>query len=679
MPKPSPKRGPPHREAGRGGRAGLTRREFCVLGGGALLALSARAFPHVRQAAGRLDKVIVLGIDGMDPRLLAKFAAAGRMPHCARLMQTGHFSPLGTSDPPQSPVAWSNFISGTNPGGHGIFDFIARDAATLKPFLSTARTLPPAHTLRLGKFALPLSAGRVELLRTGPTLWKLLEDAGVPATVFRAPVNFPPTPTRARTVSGITTPDIHGSYGIFTFFTSDPAAATRDVSGGHLERVTLSGGVARCVLPGPANSFTTGGEPVNAPFTVELDAAGKGALIELQGARRLLRPGEWSDWLTVRFPMLPHLAEVSGICRLYLKRTAPHLELYVSPVNIDPVAPAMPISTPGHYARQLAEEVGPFYTQGMPEDTAALSSGVFDDDEYRVQATFVLEEQMRFFRHDLQRFERGLMYSYFSSLDLNSHAFWRCHDPGHPLYTPELERRHGDFLPGLYERMDQAVGEALGKTDDRTLLLVLSDHGFTSFRRQFNLNSWLMDHGYARARSPLDRGVAGYFQDTDWSRTRAYGLGINSLYLNLRGREPDGTVEPGAAADRLADELIARLTALRDPATGETVIRRVCRPREIYSGPHVHRAPDLVIGYNDHYRASWDTILGKYPREVLLDNTDPWSGDHCMDSALLPGVLLSNRRMAAAAPALADLAPTILAAFQVPAPPEMTGRDLGAG
>jgi predicted AlkP superfamily phosphohydrolase/phosphomutase len=374
--------------------------------------------------------------------------------------------------------------------------------------------------------------------------------------------------------------------------------------------------------------------------------------------------------------MLGALVDVSGICRFFLKSVSPYAELYVSPVNIDPADPTMPISTPESYAKELVEEVGYFYTQGMPEDTSALSARVLNDDEYRQQATFVLEERMRFFRHELNRFREGFLFFYFSSLDLDSHAFWRSIDPHHPLYTEELNRKHGDFLPWLYHRIDEAVGMAMQQMDDKTLLMVISDHGFVSFRRQFNLNSWLMDNGYARPLNRMDRGQTSYFMNTDWSGTKAYGLGINSLYLNIRGREPDGIVEPGEEAEALRSELIARLTSIVDEKTGSRAIRNVYRPEEIYSGAHVGAAPDLVVCYNENYRASWDTILGKYPREVLLDNLDPWSGDHCMDPAFLSGVFMCNRPLQVKQPALQDLSPAILSAFGVPSPGSMRDRKV---
>jgi len=591
-------------------------------------------------------------------------------------MAEGIFSPIATSEPPQSPVAWSNFISGTNPGGHGIFDFIARDAETLRPYLSTARTEPAERQLRIGKFSLPLAKAKIDLLRRGHTLWHLLQEGGVDATVLRAPVNFPPTETKARTLAGLTTPDIHGSYGIFSFYTESPERHAGDVAGGHIERIRVKDGMATCTLPGPANTFRIDAGNVDIPFTIELDSPRAMARLSVQSARFLLRPGEWSEWVSLRFPMLSRLAGVSGICRFYLKQTKPYLKLYVSPININPADPSMPLSTPRSYAQDLAEEVGLFYTQGMPEDTSALSARVLDDSEFRDQAVSVLKEHVRSSQHELDRFKHGFLYLYFSSLDLNSHAFWRCVDRDHPLYSTELAGRHGDFLPWLYEQMDRMVGRARQHMDEHSILFVVSDHGFTSFRRQFNLNSWLMDHGYAKPLSRLDRGHSSFFGTTDWRQTRAHGLGINSLYLNLAGREPDGVVTPGDEAEELRLELVRHLTSVVDPQTGEKVVSHVYRPEDIYSGPCMATAPDLIVAYNNRYRASWDTILGKYPRDILLDNTDPWSGDHCMDSQFLPGVLMCNRRLAAGNPALLDMAPTMLQAFGVPVPRERTGRNL---
>ncbi|MCX7591215.1 MAG: alkaline phosphatase family protein [Kiritimatiellae bacterium] len=652
-----------------------SRREFLRMTG-ACAVLASVGFPAISSARPRVRSVIVLGIDGMDPNLLLRFVAQGLMPNAQRLMEIGCFAPLGTSDPPQSPVAWSNFISGTNPGGHGIFDFIARDPATLAPYLSTSRVQQGSLNVRVGHHLFPLSKSRVVNLRRGPTLWKELESRGIDCVVVRMPANFPPTPTRARTLSGLGTPDLRGGYGIFSFYTDSPEETSREVSGGQIHRITISANQAECIIAGPANPFRAEYEMGKVAFTVIVDPINPAVLVRVQGTAFILREGQWSDWIPVRFPLLGRVISAPGICRFYLKSARNPFALYVSPVNIDPEEPWVPISTPPSYSRELAIRLGRFHTQGMAEDTKALSARVFSDDEYRQQAEHVLDESLRSFELELGRFRRGFFFHYFSSLDLNSHAFWRTIDPQHPLYSPELAERQGDFLPRLYSQMDRAIGEAMRCVDDQTVLMVVSDHGFGSFRRQVNVNSWLMDNGYAVAIDRFSRGSADYFGDISWPKTRAYGLGINSLYLNLKGREPDGIVEPGDEKERLLRELAMRLKEWRDPKTGGPVLKNVYRPEEIYSGPYLNEAPDLILGFAPTYRASWDTILGRYPREHILDNTDPWSGDHALDSSFMAGTLLCNRKVTVNDPTLSDLAPTILALWGVPVPRAMTGRNI---
>ena len=655
----------------------LTRRDFLGRSSGAATA-AAIGLPFVGRRAPTGQRIMILGVDGMDPAMLRRMMEAGEMPNCSRLARQGVFTTLGTTDPPQSPVAWSSFIAGTNPGGHGIFDFIARDPATLEPYLSTARVTGPAATVPLGTYALPLGGGDMQLLREGPVLWDLLADAGYQATAFRAPVSFPATSRRANTLSGITTPDLLGSYGRFTLYSTVPGTRSHDVPGGRIIRVRTERHAVETVLSGPQNTYRADGKAIDVPLAIAIDPGRPTVRVTLPDTRLILRQGEWSDWVTVRFPMITGLAETSGICRLYLKQAHPYLELYVTPLNLDPANPAMPISSPGHYAKALARDVGPFYTQGMPEDTAALSSGVFNDDEFRVQSTFVLEERMRFLRHELDRYQDGFFYFYFSTLDLNSHAFWRCHDPGHPLYTRALAEAHGDFLPSLYRRIDEGVGWVLEAAGDNTLVAIASDHGFVPFRRQVHLNAWLAETGYATLRRGADPGATAYFDDTDWSATRAYGLGINGLYVNQKGREPHGIVAPGDDYEATRTELRERLLDLRDPANGEAVIHRVERREDLYDGPYLDRAPDLVVLYNKHYRASWGTILGAYDKDTITDNLDPWSGDHCMDSSFLPGVFLCNRPIAVTDPHLEDLAPSFLDLCRVDAPSAMTGRKIFA-
>ena len=633
-------------------------------------------FPAIIRSKAKTKNVIVLGIDGMDNRLMKYAMNKGLMPNTSRLMGKGSFSVLRTSDPPQSPVAWSNVISGTNPGGHGIYDFIARDPSTLMPYLSTSRVEKSKRNMKIGKWSIPLSPGEISNLRKGPTFWKELETHGIDSAILRMPANFPPTGTSAKTLSGLGTPDIHGSYGIFSFFTDDPAERTRDVPGGHIERIRIRNHIAECVLPGPVNTFATETKHINIGFKAFIDPMNPTARIILQNNDFILQENEWSDWVIVKFTMIPHMANVTGICRFFLKKAHDNFALYVSPVNIDPANPSLPISTPDNYSARLAAQIGRFYTQGMPQDTSALSSGVLDDDEYRQQATYVLEEELRIFNHEFENFQNGLFFAYFSSLDLNSHAFWRTMHTGHPLFSPQLYRKHGDFLPWLYGQMDAVIGRALEKTDDKTLLMTISDHGFETFCRQFNLNSWLLDNGYAQLANGATRGEGTYFQDIDWKRTKAYGLGLNGLYINLKGRELHGCVTPGAEYQSLVRKLAAELKDFLDPENGNRVISNVYNPSSIYSGPYVADAPDLLVGYNISYRASWDTILGKYPREHVLDNTDKWSGDHATDAPFVPGVFLSNRKAKTGFPSLIDIAPTILSEYGIAKPAEMTGNSI---
>lgn len=653
----------------------MQRRRFCQVAGAGML-----GFPSIVRAGltRRIPKVAVVGADGMDPTLLHQYAAQGWMPNCKKLLDAGGFSKLRTTMPPQSPVAWATFISGMDPGGHGIYDFITRDPATLSPELSTASTSPPKSSVELGNYTIPLSSSKLELIRRGPALWDVLQDAGVPSWALRAPVNYPPSDTDAKTLCGLTAPDIHGSYGIFSFYTTDPQKSTSDVSGGHIERVRLQRGMAYCTMRGPDNAFNRAQPTSEIAFTIERDMDQPLVRIRIQDNDLILKEGEWSSFVPLKFELVPYLAEVTGISRFYVKQIRPQLEVYASPVNIDPANPAFPVSTPGSYSKDLVEEVGRFYTQGMAEATSALTQGVLSDGEFRQQATDVLEMDLRIFRSQINDFKEGFFYSYFSSLDLNSHMFWRTIDTKHPLYTPELAKEHGDHLPSLYKKIDAYVGDLMEAVGPEGHVYVASDHAFTSFRRQFNLNGWLLDQGYARMKNRLDRDAAPNFVNNDWSGTRVYGLGINSLYLNVAGREPNGVVKKGDEYERLRNEVAAALCEVRDPLTGEKVIRRVVQPEKVFRNTdgNPHHKPDLIVCYNDNYRASWDTILGGYPTEHVLDNKDPWSGDHCMDPDFLSGVLLTNAPIKAENPGLDELAPTIIKSFGVAVPELMKGRNL---
>src|SRR5580692_12013647 len=302
------------------------------------------------------QRLIILGIDGMDPQLLHRFMREGKMRNFAKLEAQGDFRQLTTSIPPQSPVAWSNLITGMNAGGHAIFDFIHRDPKTLELYFSASRVEGPKHAIRLGSWAIPLGGGSAEQLRKGVAFWQLLDEHAVPNTIFRIPSNFPPVAAKGKTLSGMGTPDLRGTYGTFSFYTDDPAAAAGAVEGGQIIPVHVENSRVTANLIGPDNSFRKGSPVAVEPFSVAADPLESVAKVTVQGQEFVLREGEWSDWIRVTFQLIPFFGNINGMCRFYLKQAHPRFQLYVSPINIDPANPVLPISTPSGYSRRLTDE-----------------------------------------------------------------------------------------------------------------------------------------------------------------------------------------------------------------------------------------------------------------------------------------------------------------------------------
>jgi len=644
---------------------------------GSLAPLNKGCLSVVRTSGKRQTqrKMIILGFDGMDPGILESLIDQGKLPTFRKLRNEGDFRRLRTSLPPQSPVAWSNFITGMDPGGHGIFDFIHRTPEDYIPYLSTSRVKPAKWTVKMGDYVLPISSGKVELLRKGRAFWQILEDRDVPATVVQIPSNFPPAETSQRTLSGMGTPDILGTYGIFNFYTTLGLDMAADIGGGKVNLVQVADNVVETELAGPPNSFRKSGVTSTIPFKVFVDPVNPVAKIQIQDHEFILKEGEWSTWKRVRFPMIP-TQSVQGICQFYLKQIHPEFQLYVSPVNIDPASPALPISTPAHYSKELERHIGPFFTKGLPADTKALDHGVLDESEFLVQDENVLEESLKLFEYELQRFESGLWFHYFSSTDQRQHMFLRLIDKTDPLYDRDLAAKHENVIEHVYGEMDRVLARTMSKVDGNTLLMVMSDHGFMPFRRSFNLNTWLLQNGYMRLIDPTIQESPEFFLNTDWSGTRAYALGLNGLYVNVKGREGRGIVEPQAEKQSLIEELARKLEDVVDPLTGDRVITRAYIAQQFYHGPMVDQAPDIIVGYNRGYRASWATPLGRAPRDIFENNESKWGADHCMDPEFLPGILLTNRKIKAANPALFDLTATILRAFDIERPSEMIGQDV---
>ena len=611
----------------------------------------------------KVQRIIFLGLDGLDPNLTERFMAEGKMPNLKRLREQGSFHRLRTTFPPQSPVAWSTFATGVSPAKHNIFDFLNRSLASYAPELSSAKVRPPRRVLRIGKLRIPVARPSLELRRKSKSFWKILSDHAIGSTILRVPITFPPEEFDGHLLSAMCTPDLRGTQGSFSQFST------------HLERPTYESGrrypLARKgdeltgSLDGPENEYVDGAGPLALPFRLTA-LSSHGATLHIAGASHPLKRGEYSPWIKLAFRAGP--TAIRGIARFLITETAPEFTLYVTPIQIDPEHPALPISHPSYYAAYLAKLLGPFATVGMAEDTWALNEGVIDEGAFLEQAYLTMRERQAMFENALEHTPRGVVACVFDTSDRVQHMFFR-----------HLESAGGSRWSGairdLYERMDRLAGKAMEHAGGGTVLFVLSDHGFCSFRRAVNLNSWLHANGYL-ALSGEAAGSGRYFEGVDWSRTRAYCVGLSGLYLNVKGREHCGIVAPGTEAEALKRELMEKLSGLRDEERGAVAIRQVYATSNLYRGPYLDSAPDLIVGYNEGYRTSWEAAVGQVTARVIADNPKAWSGDHCVDPLLVPGVLFSNRRIDADDPGIEDMAPTALQLFGLEPPAWMDGKPL---
>jgi predicted AlkP superfamily phosphohydrolase/phosphomutase len=512
------------------------------------------------------------------------------------------------------------------------------------------------------------------LRREGVPFWNYLDKAKIPSAFYDLPANYPPSESKHGhhcCLSGMGTPDLLGTYGTYQHYSEDGPVRMKEEPGGQRSMLFFENETAPATLTGPMDSLLKDPVPIEVDFLVHRDVKSNAAVIEIQDHTVVLKQGRWSKWLQIDFPLSQPGPDkpLSGICRFYLQEVAPNFRLYVTPINIDPSDPLLPITEPADFSKEISSDLGLFYTTGFQEDHKALSNHVFNEAEYAEQAQIVLNERMNLLNYALDRYDDGLLFFYFSSTDLQSHMFWWDSDEEHPTRSSDQAQKYFEHLKDIYRTADKVVDRIVKEYGDQARILVMSDHGFANFKRQFNLNTWLRDNGYL---GPAD--ATSIMTDVDWSQTRAYGLGINGLYLNLEGREKFGIVKP-AEKDALLNELVEKLEAVRD-VDGKQVIKKVRRSDQTYHGPHTALAPDLIVGYRRGYRAAWTTCLGNMDKEVFSDNDSAWSADHCCDSSEVPGILFSNYPIAKEAPSLIDLAPTILARFGLNKPKTMTGIDI---
>ncbi len=595
------------------------------------------------------SRTVVLGFDGMDPVLAERWMADGSLPNFAKLAQEGDYQRLPTSNPPLSPVAWASFATGQEPGEHGIFDFLHRTPGSYTPDFAIAKVTPP-ETIELFGYQLPTADPTVSNRRVGRPFWLALEEAGWRTSVLRVPVTFPPDPIH-RMLSGMGVPDLLGTQGTFTFYTTE-YQPTSSETGGRTIFLPNQPGTIESSLEGPPDPFDAKAPPLSVPLTIER-GAGR-ATITLDGTRLELQQGQWSDFIKVRFPFA--WTGVDALVRLYLVSSGEQLALYVSPLNFDPHSPPLPISSPPEYAGELADRIGNYHTLGMPEETWSLNQEKLSDDAWLDMVAKVLAEREAMLKDTLARNDSELVVVVFVQTDRVSHMFWRGMDPEHPRYA-ETNERGRNAIHWIYQEADRILGETRAALGPNDRLVVLSDHGFNNYRRSVHLNRVLADAGYLTLK-PGRKESGPLFAQVDLDHTRAYALGLNGLYLNLKGRESQGIVAP-EQAPALKRELIERLSGLRDPESGAPMIETIYDSDIIYHGSHHADAPDLVVGYAADYRASWQTTLGGVPALTVEDNRGKWSGDHAVSPELVPGVLFTSFPLEQPVPGLESLAQLI--------------------
>lgn len=712
------------------------RRLSLAVAAAASLALSST--PAAAEAVK--GRVVVLGFDGADHRLVSQLIAEGKLPNLQKLATEGSFSPLRPTIPAQTPVSWSTFSTGLSPGRTQIFDFLKRDPKTYRPEfavategkrdfllgrgnragaaaagallafllvftvgrLTTRRTRPAAVVALLlaapaGFFSwrfgglLPESVPTVHNNRQGTPFWEVAGANGIKSVVLHVPVTFPAVDyDEGRLLSGLGVPDVRGRIGTPSHYTSDPFFAPGNKNEFSVELIRLESnvGTIQTEVFGPYNKLF--GEPpvIKTPMTLTVLPDGGRLRIEPRGSEPVtLKPGEWSPWVTFTFEFNP-LVKLSGIGRFHLAAISPEIQLYLSPIHFNPVKlpPGVKITAPAGLAKDLAKRFGLYKTAGWSIDTWSMSEETIDEPTFLDDVTHTVQQYRKMMDGLLAEKDVRLYVQVYEFTDRVAHVMWRFLDTGHPAYDAEKAAKFAVSIERNYIQMDHIVGDAQKELGPDDLLLVCSDHGFSSWRRSVNYNTWLVRNGYMTLRGGDEKqadleqlfGQGEFWPNVDWSRTRAYSMGLGEIYVNVRGREAQGIVEPGAEYDALREEIRAKLMALVDEATGRHPVARVYTREEAYGSFDPDVIPDIFVGNSEGYRVSWQGSLGVVTPELFEDNRQVWSGDHCsLDPDVVPGILLSSRPLRKEPrPNMADVPATIYDALGLTPPEKLDGVSL---
>ena len=654
------------------------------------------------------QKLVIIGFDGMDPDLVQRYLDEGKLPTFKKLVEQGGLYPLGTTHSPESPTAWASFATGVNAGKHNIYDFLVRDTKTYFPDLGMVRREPPRFLFDY----IPTSKPKIISTRGGTSFWVTAGAAGVRSSILTVPVTFPPEAVEnGELLSGLPLPDIRGTMGTFSFYATDLSRYEEGNTemGGILRRLVMDGDSAKTELVGPPNPIVRqqllalrakspkpgdddrkkiaeleAKEDVRLPLTIHWNRSAKTATVDIGGQSVALEPGKVSRWIDLDF-RINLLIRVHGMAQMLLMNADTELQLYVSPVNWKPDSPPLPISHPAGLAGELFERLGYYRTLGWAEATWPLNEGRMNEDQFMedLYQAFDDRAQVILDRIDARRWD--VLVGVIESTDRVQHMMWRLIDPEHPMYDAALAARHGDAIERIYRRADTFVAELLEHLEPGTQLMIVSDHGFHSWRKAVNLNTWLVQQGYmvVQGQQPGEKkledlfGGGEFWENVDWDRTRAYAMGLGQIFFNLRGRESRGIVSPGAESKQLAEELSARLLTITDPEDGSRIIGNVYKRDDVYEGEYIGNAAELQVGMQDGYRVSWQTTLGGSPQGIVYPNMKKWSGDHGgYDFATTAGVLIASRPINTKQPSIMDIAPTVLKYFGLPVPKYIDGKPL---
>ncbi len=604
-------------------------------------------------------KVLLIGIDGMDPKIAKGLMEKDKLPNFKKLAETGSFMNLNAVYPPNSPVAWTSIATGMNPGKHNIFDFIRRDPKNYVPELSLSKTIDN------GDFRTDYES----YVKADP-FWRITTKAEIPTTVIRWPITFPPERIQGNMLSGLGVPDIKGFLSGYTYYTSKKTDKS-DKDSNKIVEVKENNGLIETEIFGPRTKKSGDIINIKTPMKIKISEDRKSVDIIVNDETYLVEINDWSDWIRAKFD-IGMFKNVYGIFKAYLVSIEP-FQMYITAIQIDPKNPVVGISYPEKYSADLVDDIGLYYTLGIPEETEGYIDGRISKQAFLKHIEQIEEDRSKMFWKEFNNFKNtknGVFGFVFDTSDRIQHVFWEEKVLGENDGKLSLNKAVLDY----YVKKDIFIGEVLKQLDDKTLLIIVSDHGFTSFERAVSINTWLYKNGYISLKKEItEKDDGALFRYVDWSKTKAYSLGFNSIYINLKGREKEGIIEN---KEEIVNEIIEKLESFVDEKTGKNVVHKAYKSEDIYSGNYVKNSPDIIIGFNPGYRMDWKTAIGGFDTEIVSDNLKKWDGDHLVDPVFVPGVLFSNIKIDRDSAHQVDIVPTVLDSLGLDVPSEIDGESL---